>query len=317
MPWRRGARFLIVLIIVVGGWWLLQNTPDRLAPSPAGVENLHVVTTTPILYSLAAKVLGDRGTLTNLVPSGASPENYALRPQDAKILERADVLVRVGLDFERFLERPLADAAQRGVTVITASDGIQTLSAEAHGDAEEEEGAHEEEEGASDPHVWTDPLRAITMVENIANGLAQADPAGADEYRARAATVADELRALDAEFRRKLATGRSTKFIAFHPAWGYFAERYGLEQAAVVEKVPGVEPTAQELAELTRTIRASGIRALMSEPQLSAKVIEAIARDLRLNVVEVNPEGGDLAIDGYEKLMRANVDAFARALSAK
>lgn len=313
MQWRIGVGVLVAVLVLTGGWLVIQNRSAGPTPSVSG---LRVVTTTPIVYSLTAKVLGDRGQLTNLVPSGASPENYALRPQDAGALERADVLVRIGLNFERFLDRTIAESEQRGVLVVTASDGISTLEATAHGH-EEEENAHEEEEeeGGPDPHVWTDPLRAITMIKNIAEGLTDADPDGAAIYAANAAQAEKDLRALDAEFRQRLAPVRGKKFIAFHPAWAYFAERYGLVQAAVVENVPGVEPTAQELAALTNTIRASSIRALMSEPQLSGKVVEAIARDLDLTVAEVNVEGGELTVDGYEQLMRANVDAFIRALS--
>lgn len=311
MQWRIGVGILVAVLVLVGGWFVMPNRSTSPPPSERG---LHVVTTTPVLYSLTAKVLGDRGEITNLVPPGASPENYALRPQDAGALERADVLVRIGLNFERFLDRAVAESERRGTKVITASDGVSPRTLGAHG--HEEESAHEEEEeGAPDPHVWVDPMRAITMVENIAAGLSEADPNGKKFYQERAAAVAKELRTLDAEFRRQFASVRSRKFIAFHPAWGYFAERYGLEQAAVIEEIPGVEPTAQELAELTRTIRASGVRALLSEPQFSPKIVETIAHDLRLEVFEVNPEGGELSVGGYEKLMRANVVTFVRALS--
>lgn len=301
MRWRAGFGLLIAVLVIVGGWLLLRSRSDR--PRPAARNGPQVVTTTPILYSLTANILGDRGTLANLVPPGASPENYALRPQDAEALERADVLVRVGLNFERFLDRAVADAERRGTRVITASDGIPT--SEAHG----------HEEGAPDPHVWVDPLRAITMVENIAAGLSAADPEGTETYRTRAVGLTEKLRALDAEFRSRFATVRSRSFIAFHPAWGYFSERYGLTQVAVIEEVPGVEPTAQELTELVRIVRQTGVRALFSEPQFSPKIVEALARDLGLRVSEVNPEGGELGPDGYETLMRKNVETFVRTLS--
>lgn len=304
MQWRIGIGIVVATLVLVGGWVVLQN---RSAVPKPDANGLRVVTTTPVLYSLTAKILGDRGQLTNLVPPGASPENYALRPQNANALERADVLVRIGLNFERFLDRAVAEAERRGTKVITASDGVSTLPVTAH--------EHEEEEDAPDPHVWVDPLRAITMVKNIATGLAAADPEGVEIYRTRAAQAERELRALDAEFRSRLASVSGKKFIAFHPAWGYFAERYGLEQAAVIEEIPGVEPTAQELAALVKAIRASGIRALMSEPQFSPKVVAALVRDLGLRVSEVNPEGGALTVDGYEKLMRENVEVFVRALS--
>jgi len=260
-------------------------------------EDLRVVTTTPVIYSLTAKVLGDHGSITNLVPPGASPENYALRPRDASALARADVLVINGLGFEAFLEDEIREARQRGVRVVTASDGVPFTG------------------NPPDPHVWVDPVRAASMVRTIAQDLAAFDPARAETYRDNAVTAVRSLLNLDEEFRAQLTPLTEKRFIAFHPAWGYFAERYGLEQAAVVEEIPGREPTAQELAALITLVRRTGVRALMSEPQFSSKIVEALKRDLGLTVHEVNPEGGELSASGYENFMRANVATFVRALN--
>lgn len=293
---RRDAGVVTVVVAVVAA--VLGLRAFRALPGPGtGAQGLRVVTTTPVLYSLTAKVLGDQGALTNLVPPGASPETYALRPRDAEELARTDVLVVVGLGFEEFLAATIGEVAQRGVRVVTASAGIATA-----GDP-------------PDPHVWVDPLRAQRMVENIAAGLAAKDPERADAYRARAARAVADLAALDAEFRAALSDVPKRQFLAFHPAWGYFAARYGLEQVGVIEETAGQEPTAQELAGLIARVRATGVRVLVTEPQFSPRVAESLARDLGLAVAEANPEGGEPAADGYEQFMRANVRAFAAALS--
>lgn len=291
---------VLMLLLVLRG----QQAPD------AGREGLQVVTTTPVLYSLTVKVLGARGSVTNLVPPGVSPENYALRPQDAAALERADVLVTNGLNFEQFLESVIDQARQRGVHVIVASEGIETKPIVGH---HREEGSREERLGP-DPHVWVDPLRAKRMVGNIARGLAVADSTNAAAYQRSVSTAEAALDALDKEFRAALALLADRRFIAFHPAWGYFAERYGLEQIAVVEEFPGKEPTAQELYQLSARVRATGVQVLFSEPQFSPKIVEALARDLGLTVSEVNPEGGELSPQGYENFMRENVRVFRLAL---
>lgn len=284
---------LVVAVVVIASGLAIRARPR---PAPGGAGPL-VVTSTPALYSLTAKVLGADGTLQNLVPPGGSPENYALRPQDADALASADVIVVNGLDFERFLADAVADAERRGVRVIRASANVPTRGT------------------PPDPHVWVDPVRAARMVETIAAGLAEADPAHAAAYRERVADAQRALEALDAEFRAALAPPPRRAFVAFHPAWGYFAERYGLEQVAVIEETPGREPTAQELAAIVDVVRATGVRALFGEPQFSPRIVEALARDLGLSVHEVNPEGGELTADGYERFMRENVRVFVRALS--
>lgn len=293
---RRGG---VVVGIALAAVIAILVAVTRFAP-PAVVpaDGLHVVTTTPVLYSLTAQVLGSTEQLVNLVPPGASPENYALRPRDANALSRADVIVRVGLGFEQFLADTYAGAERRGVAVITASDGIPTV-----GDPR-------------DPHLWTDPLRAVRLVENIAAGLAARQPAHAAAYQRNAAAAIERLRALDDEFRAPLAAVPEKRFLAFHPAWGYLAERYGLEQVAAVEEVPGREPTARELAALVARLRTTGVKAVFSEPQISPRIVEVLARDLGLTVYEVNPEGGELTPQGYERLMRENVATFVRALRA-
>ncbi len=306
MRGRRG--FLLGLLRLVGigllGGLIVFSLPGRRDPV-VPERGLRVVTTTPVLFSLAAKILGEFGTIINLVPPGASPENYALRPQDAEAAARADVLVMNGLGFERFLEGVVADARGQGIRVVVASDGVETtpfslmLSLDF----------------VPDPHVWVDPLRAIRMVENIAGGLAAADPPHVSEYRANAEAAAAQLRALDQEFREALADVARRDFIAFHPAWGYFAERYGLRQVAVIEETPGKEPTAQELARLMAHVRETGVKDLFGEPQFSPRIVEALARDLDLSAHTVNPEGGDLSPSGYDTFMRANVATFVRALS--
>lgn len=303
---------MVILGLVVGMAVLLvaiARRPDNVTTT--GGSGLRVVTTTPVLYSLTVQVLGSIDGLTNLVPPGASPENYALTPRDARAVAQADVLVMNGLNFERFLEQVVGGVRERGAAVVVASTGVPTSPAVEH------EAGEEARNGSVDPHVWLDPVRAEQMVLTIADGLARADAAHAAQYRARAASAAKRLQALDTEIRTQFQDVRDRRFIAFHPAWGYFAQRYDLQQIAVVERIPGVEPTAREIAALRERVRATGVRALISEPQFSSRIVSALARDLALRVVEANPEGGELTHDGYERLMRENAAVFASALSAR
>lgn len=281
----------LVIVLVA-----LFARPARLTPAAGPPGDLTIVTTTPILYSLTAQIVGNVATVANLVPPGASPENYALRPQDADTLHRADVLVINGLGFEQFLERAIEEAQSRRVVVMTASTDVETIGQ------------------PPDPHIWLDPLRAAQMTEVIARGLADADPAHAPVYQANAAAARARFERLDHDTRALLATVPDRRFIAFHPAWTYFAERYGLEQVAAIEETPGAEPTARDIAKLVRLVKDSGVRTLFSEPQFSPKIVEVLARDLGLTVHEVNPEGGELSADGYDALMRQNVAIFVTAL---
>ena len=159
-----------------------------------------------------------------------------------------------------------------------------------HGD--EGEGGHDDHgHGLLDPHLWNDPLRAIDQAEAIAGALIEADPNGADFYRANLASLTADLRALHADFETGLASCRHTEFITSHAAYGYLAARYGLEQAAIAGLAPDAEPTAGRLAELTDLIRETGIGAVLVEPVLSGANESALAREAGVQQLPIHALG--------------------------
>lgn len=185
---------------------------------------------------------------------------------------------------------------------------------EAHG--HEEGHASEEHEGA-DPHFWLDPIRVRDAVLPVlVEHLVEADPAGGEYYRRRADDFRQRLTALDAQIRRRLAMAEGRKFVAFHNAWRYFAERYDIEELGVVQEFAGEEPTPAEIARLVRGAREAGVRNIMVEPQLDPRVAQTIANEFGAGTVLVDPLGdsGDPARSTYEGMMRFNARAFEQAL---
>ena len=156
-----------------------------------------------------------------------------------------------------------------------------------HGDEGEDDHGH----GLLDPHLWNDPLRAIDQAEAIAGALIEADPNGADFYRANLASLTADLRALHADFETGLASCRHTEFITSHAAYGYLAARYGLEQAAIAGLAPDAEPTAGRLAELTDLLRETGIGAVLVEPVLSGANESALAREAGVQQLPIHALG--------------------------
>ena len=181
-----------------------------------------------------------------------------------------------------------------------------------------EEDHHGEEE--FNPHFWLDPIRVRdVLVPVLVQGLMAADPAGKDHYEKRRKDFHQRLTALDQEIRTELGKAKTRKYIAFHAAWPYFAERYGLEKVAVVQEFGGEEPTPREVATLVRDARAAGVGAILVEPQLNPRVAQTIAAEFGAGTVVVDPVGdpGDPARDSYEDLMRFNARAFGQALQGK
>ena len=271
-------------------------------PSPAAGGPVRVVVSIAPLADLVRQVGGERVTVTVLVPPGASPHTYEPTPAQVKELAQADLLVLNDVGLEFWADKLIASASNPHLRVVDTSQGIEIL------------GQGEGEHPAGNPHIWLDPLNAVVQVQHIRDALVEVDPEHAAEYRANAERFIGELRALDEEIRQRVSTWSHKEFIAFHPAWVYFARRYGLIQAAVIERAPGKEPSPQELTQIIETARRIGAKAIFAEPQFSPKAAQVIAEETGAQVLFLNPLGGAEGPTGYVEMMRYNVEQMERAL---
>ena len=166
-----------------------------------------------------------------------------------------------------------------------------------------------------DPHWWLSPDLAARSLAGIAEAFAAVDPIHAESYRARAREAAAELVELDGEISAKLAPVRGKRFVSAHRAWAYFADRYGLVEAASIEPVPGREPSPRELKALVTEGRQGGLGRLFTEPQFPPAAARVVADEAGLELTLVHPIGGVPGRSTYPELMRFNADAFLRGLS--
>ena len=195
---------------------------------------------------------------------------------------------------------------------------------EDHADEEEDHGDEEEGDdhghGELDPHFWLDPLRAITQAERIADALIEADPAGADVYRANLASLSGDLRALHAEFETGLSSCVHEEFVTSHAAYGYLALAYGLEQVSVSGLSPGFDPSPQRLAGIADRINDLGLEAVLVEPVLSGSNEQVLADETGAGIYMIHPMDGitqdELDEFGdYFGLMRDNLNSLRAAMS--
>ncbi len=277
--------------------------------APARAEPLPVVATFSILGQIAETIGGDKIRVQTLVGPDRDAHVYQPTPQDSRVLAEARVVLVNGLGFEGWIER-LVKASGTKAAVVTATRGIPSRKmTDAHGHG-----------SGVDPHVWHDPRRMIAYVRNLAEGLAGADPANAETYRAAGAALAGRLEALDswaeAEFARVPAAKR--KVITTHDAFGYLAERYKLTFRSPRGLTTDAEPSAKGIARLIDQIRAEKIRALFVENITDRRMIDQLGKEAGAVV------GGRLysdalsAADGpaatYEALFRHNVSLLTSGM---
>jgi len=270
-------------------------------PSPTASDRLLVAASIAPLADFARQVGGDHVQVVTLVPPGASPHTYELTPSQVQQVARARLLVLNGVGLEYWADKLIESADNPNLIVVDTSQGIEILGGGA-------------DEPGGNPHIWLDPQNAIVQVGHIRDALIQADPAHADDYRANAERYIAELQALDQEIANQVAAWSNRQFIAFHPAWVYFARRYGLVQAAVIEESPGREPSPADVAHIVETARRIGAKAIFAEPQFSPKAAQTIAEESGAQVLFLDPLGSSLDDPSYFGLMRYNVAQMAKAL---
>jgi ABC-type Zn uptake system ZnuABC Zn-binding protein ZnuA len=278
-------------------------------------ERIPVVTTTTVLRSLVETVGGARVTATSLVPASLDAEEYQAKPQDLLRLRGARILVRIGLDYDAWLDRLLSQAGNRAVArggpgYVDASFGIATLDVRGMSVGPGDGHAH----GNGNPHYWLDPKNAEIMTATIAAALTQADPDHAADYEANRAAFVARLQAKLAEWETRLATLRTTPLVAYHNSWPYFARRFRLDFVAFIEAKPGIPPSASHLSEIMRTMRARGVRLVVREPHEPQRDVAFVAGKAGASVVTLATAVGALPrTDDYIALFDVNIDALTAA----
>lgn len=315
----RGARGLLpmglgLLLVACGG-----PQPVGGGSSSEAGRRLQVVTTFLPITLFTRAVAGECATVTALIPPNTSPHDVQARPADVARLSQAAVLVKNGLGMEDFLVKLVASAENPDLRVIDSSTGVATLENPEPAPDHHDHGHHDHghAHGPVNPHIWLDPLRAVQQVETIRDGLAQADPACAEGYRRNAAAFTAQLRGLHAELATQLRPFRGKTFVAFHDVAPYFAERYGLKAAFLVD-VPELNPSPADLRRVAEVVKASDLQALLSEPQQGQRSFNALARDLGVRISEFDPletgsEEASRAPDTYLLVLRRNAANLVQA----
>lgn len=281
--------------------------------SPAPAERIAVVTTTTDLRSLTEAVGGDRVEAVSLVPPNMDAEEYQPKPQDMLRLKQARLLVRVGLDYDLWLDRLLAQAARPeisrgGPAYVDASFAISVLELRGMSVGPGDGHAH----GSGNPHYWLDPKNAETITANILEALARIDPANAVAYEANRQAFLARLNAKLAEWESKLSALKSVPIVAYHNSWPYFARRFRLDVIGFIETKPGVPPSPSHLAAIVRDMRARGARIVVREPHEPERDVAFVAGKAGAQVVTLAASVGALPRAGdYISLFDVNVEALA------
>jgi zinc/manganese transport system substrate-binding protein/manganese/iron transport system substrate-binding protein len=280
------------------------RAPAGSAAANPGSAAIKVVTTTTVFADIVQNIGGSRVAATSIIPPGVGPEDYEPKPDDAKKLSDARLIVSNGVGLDDFLGKLLASGTGGQTPHLVLGDGIPVMTVD----------------GEQNPHFWLDPtLVKQDYLPAIATKLTELDPDGKATFDANVAAYGAQLDALDSELKAKIDTipAANRKLVTFHDAFPYFARHFGFELVGVVLENVGQDPSAADLAALVEKVKAAGVKAVFSEAQFSPKLSETLAQEAGITSVVTtlyNDALGPAPADTYLGLMRWNVDQIVAAL---
>lgn len=250
---------------------------------------LKIVTSIAPLAYFIENIGGDRVEVATLIPPGGNPHTYEPTPRQMTTLSKADLYVKVGsgIEFELMWMKRIK-SLNKNIPVCDSSKGIALI--DTHFNEHEQEDMHSHN-GSKDPHIWLSPANAVFISENIRNSLSEIDPENEDYYKENASSLINDLKALKQSISLTLKNLSKRQIYIFHPAWGYFARDFDLEQIPV--EFSGKEPTPERLGKLVKRAIEENINVIFSSPQFSKKSAEVIAREIKGKVVFIDPMSED------------------------
>lgn|SRR5690554_5040273 len=287
---------------------------------------VQILTSIKPLQLIAAAIQDGQGKPQALLPPGASPHYFVLRPSDARRLDKADLFYWIGPDLENFLPRLLKQRSQLSVAVQDLPSLQLQYYAKAHQHhhpAEHSHGQpliehdHAHQPGALDAHLWLLPHNAKVIAQRISTDLSAVDPDHAELYAANLKAFTQRLDALDKQLKDQLKALQGKTFFVFHEAFNYFEHAYDLQHSGVFAISSELQPGARHVQQMRQRLQQAGPSCVFSEPPLQPRLAHTLADGLPVTLAELDPLGVDspVSAQGYEQLMLNLAAQFSACLA--
>lgn len=277
---RKGIVFLIMLVSILF---------VSAGPLEADGKMTVFVSILPQAYFLE-RIGGQHVDVVVFVDEGQSPERYEPSPKQMAKLASAKAFFAIGVPFEKNVLKKIG-RTNRNLVIVETQKGVVYRHLEGHDHGHDGKKGGEQESGISDPHIWMDPKLVKIQARNIHDALCSLDRANAQEYSRNLDAFLGDLDRVDRRIAKVLEPLKGGVMFVFHPAFGYFADAYGLIQVPV--EIEGKEPGAKQLARIIDRAKKDKVRVIFVQPQFSPKSAEAVAKAIKGAVVPINPLARD------------------------
>ncbi|MCM3599133.1 zinc ABC transporter substrate-binding protein [Robertmurraya korlensis] len=323
---RKYTAFVFMILIAT----FLAGCQGDTAESSQEDDKLSIYTTVYPLQYFTERIGGDLVNVQSIYPNGADEHSYEPSQKDMIDLADSDLFFYIGLGLEGFVSKAEKALKNENVTLVATAEHItfeehaeETEEEHAHEETSEEH-AHEEEDehnhGDVDPHVWLDPIYAISLAEEIKEQLLEKLPDDKEQIEENFAALEKELQQLNDDFTEVTSTAKHKEFLVSHAAFGYWSERYGLEQISVSGLASTNEPTQKELENIIAEAEEHDLHYIFFEQNVSSKLTEIVQKEigaepLTLHNLSTLTDEDVKEERTYFTIMKDNLEALQTALN--
>ena len=300
---------LLVAVLVVSIAFLMGQEKTKKTDG-----KIDVVTTFYPMYEFTKSIVGHEGQVSLLIKAGTEVHDFEPSTRDISKIQEANAFVYDSDSMEMWVKSVKKSIDTKKVPFIEATENMIL----APGTEEEgHEHGHEGHHHAYDPHVWLSPKRAVSLVENIRDGLSHSFPKKAKVFKKNAAAYIKKLQVLDKEYSDTLSKAQQKSFVTQHAAFGYLALDYGLTQVPITGLTAEAEPSAKRLADLSKYVQEYGINYIYFEENASSAVSKTLADEAGVKTAVLSPlesltQKQMDAGENYFSVMRSNLKALQK-----
>lgn len=315
------AFWFITMMSIVG---CSSNTASNGEKAENSKEDQLIIYTTifPLQY-FTKKIGGDHVLVESVFPPNADAHTYEPTTKQMVKMAEADLFIYTGIGLEGFAEKAHETLETENVKVIKAGDGIELIKskdedehADKHEDEHTDEHTHHDD---LDPHVWLDPVLAVQLAENIKNALVELKPEAKKDFEENFEQLKEQLNDLDQQFKDVVQNAERSEIVVSHAAYGYWENRYGIQQIYISGLSPTSEPSQKELAEIIEFAKKHNIKYVIFEQNVSNNIANIVqselgAEALTLHNLESITEEEMKNGEDYFSLMKQNLETLKKAL---
>ncbi len=299
----RRTAILAISIVIPLSVLVLWSSEHNHVTGFAEKHQLKILASFYPLYEFTKIIGGERIDASIIVPSGIEPHDWEPTIQDLQKMQNADMIVINGVGLEPWIAKLVS--VNPDILIIDTSNGIPLLEKDKH---------MFNNKIQNDPHIWLDPVLAKKQIQNIVDGLIRIDPQNTDYYQENANAYNTKLILLDNKIRNELSICVKKDFLAFHDAFSYFANEYGLNQNTIIGVNPNEEPTAVTLEQIVQKAQNLDLHVIFTDEAVNPRISEVIADEIGAKVLTLSPIEIDEKNSDYIKRMEQNLSNLKEEL---